>query len=495
MNPLRSALTVVFSIAITALATAAHGQERPNLLVIMADDLGYGDLGFTGAPDIKTPRLDALANNGVVFTNGYVTHPYCGPSRLGFITGRYQARFGIDVNFPTAPFDRHIGLPQTETTFATRLQKVGYRTGLIGKWHLGIAAHTHPNRRGFDYFFGFLGGGHDFFPEDVTEMHTLLKPDGTPNVYAGNGYQKALHRNDQVAGFDEYLTTALSRDAAAFVTDGDKPFCLFLSYNAPHTPLQAPQELIDKYQHIENPKRRVYAAMIDSMDSGIGIVVDALEASGKLDNTLIFFLSDNGGVTDAFPWSPNANWARNAPFRSGKVALLEGGVHVPFIAHWPNGLPSGATFDAPVISLDIAATFVAAGGGDTGGKAMDGVNLLPFVNGKTAGVPHEALYWRKYNGDQWAIRTPTAKYLKPTLTPKPELYLLESDPYETTDVADGNPELRAELARMWNAWNAENEAAVYPEAHVYQQMRLDMYDDLNKRLREEAEAKHPVVIE
>ncbi|MEM9420770.1 MAG: sulfatase-like hydrolase/transferase, partial [Planctomycetota bacterium] len=464
-------------------------------LVIMADDLGYGDLGFTGAPDINTPRLDALAANGVEFTNGYVTHPYCGPSRCGFITGRYQARFGVDVNFPNSPFDRHIGLPTTETTFATRLQKAGYHTGLIGKWHLGTAAHFHPNRRGFDYFYGFLHGGHDYFPEDVTEVYELLKPDGTTNHLAGNDYKKAIHRNDQVASFDQYLTTALSRDAAKFVKDSEKPFCLFLSYNAPHSPLQAPKELIEKYNHIEHPKRRVYAAMIDSMDSGIGMVVDALQQAGKLDNTLIFFLSDNGGVTPMFPWSPNADWPRNDPYRGGKVALLEGGIHVPFIAHWPKGLPAGQTYDAPVISLDIAATFVALGEGDTSGKPMDGVNLVPFVTGEAEGVPHEALFWRKYNGQQWAIRTPTAKYLMPTLGPRPELYLIDSDPYETIDVRENQPELRAELADMWNAWNAENQPAVYPEAHEYQKIRIQMFEDLNQRLRKEAEAKHPKAID
>lgn len=309
-------------------------QNQPNILVILADDLGYKDVGFTGAKDIYTPNLDKLADNGVVCTNAYVTHPYCGPSRAGLITGRYQARFGLEINLTNSPYDMYNGLPKTEKTFATRLKKSGYKTGIIGKWHLGGSYPFQPNRRGFDYFYGFLSGGHNYFPKDTDKFRPLLTKKGTPS-YAGNeGTKQPLTRNDDWAEFNEYLTTALSKDAAKFVKQGDEPFCLYLAYNAPHGPIEAPQEVIDKYKHIKNEKRRTYAAMIDVMDAGIGLVIDALKESGKYENTLIFFLSDNGGRK----LKGDKNYTDNGIFRAGKGSIYEGGSHVPFMVHWLMGI-------------------------------------------------------------------------------------------------------------------------------------------------------------
>jgi arylsulfatase A-like enzyme len=191
--------------------------SQPNVLVILADDLGYGDLGFTGSKDITTPVLDSLASGGIICKNGYVTHPYCGPSRAGLITGRYQARFGVEINVTNSPFDLYSGLPLTEQTFAKRLQKSGYDTGVIGKWHLGAAPPFHPNNRGFDYFYGFLSGGHRYFPDSVTTTFPLLLPNGEPHYSANEGCFWPLRRNEREAEFNEYLTTALSRDAAKFV--------------------------------------------------------------------------------------------------------------------------------------------------------------------------------------------------------------------------------------------------------------------------------------
>lgn len=339
-QPLRILIALI--VLIPSLAIAA--TEPPNVLVILADDLGYGDLGFTGSTEIYTPTIDQLAAGGVVFNNAYVTHSYCGPSRAGLLTGRYQARFGMENNLAYSPFDPHAGIPESEITFAKRLQQAGYTTGIIGKWHMGAAPNHHPNNRGFDYFFGFLSGGHSYFPEDETIRAPLFTANGQPDYMVNEGGYLPLVRNEKGAEHTEYLTTQMSRDAARFVRETDEPFMLYLSYNAPHAPLQAPQEIIDKYQHIKDPKRRVYAAMIDAMDSGIGMVVDALKASGKYQNTLIFFLSDNGGV---YPesWMPDANWASNKPFRRGKVSLLEGGIHVPFVMHWAGTLPAGKQFD------------------------------------------------------------------------------------------------------------------------------------------------------
>lgn len=358
--------------------------DRPNILVILADDLGYNDVGFTGCKDIQTPNLDELAKNGVVATNAYVTHPYCGPSRAGLLTGRYQARFGMEINPTYSPFDLHMGLPLEEATFASRLQEMGYNTGIVGKWHMGAASPYHPNNRGFDYFYGFLGGGHYYFPSDVNTLVPLVRENGDLHYSANEGDLLPLVRNNNAAEFDEYLTTALSKDAAKFVTDSEDPFMLYLAYNAPHMPLQAPKETIAKYDHIEIPERRVYAAMVDEMDRGIGMVIDALKETGKFDNTIIFFLSDNGGVVKS-KYVKNV-FSSNFPYRDGKGSMYEGGSHVPFFIHWPAGLERQGAFDGLVSALDIAATALALGGVDVTDAELDGVNLMPFLNGEKKGI-------------------------------------------------------------------------------------------------------------
>lgn len=488
-------ITLCFNQAINA-----QRDDRPNLIVILADDLGYADLGFTGSKEIETPNLDKLAGNGVVFENGYVTHPYCGPSRAGLITGRYQARFGLEINLTNSHFDAHSGLPVSETTFADRLQDVGYQTGVIGKWHLGSSYPFHPNNRGFDYFYGFLSGGHSYWPKNVTTTFPLYLKNGKPHYSANEGGYWPLMRNNNTAEFDEYLTTKLSRDAASFVESTNDPFCLYLAYNAPHAPMEAPKELIDKYAHIENKQRRVYAAMVDAMDQGIGMLVSALEKSGKLDNTFIFFLSDNGGIVDktrkaSEPRRARNDWGDNTPFRGGKGSMLEGGNHVPFIAHWPKGLKPGS-YSLPVSALDIAATFTALGKGDSSG--LEGVNLVPFVKGENKGVPHEALYWRMDSGKKWAVRTPEAKYFLPrdeTGLSSPVLVDMVNDPYESENIIKQNPELRKKLAALWNEWNAKNEPNKYLQAGNYQKARLNFYKELREQLDEKAKKEKPLVIE
>jgi arylsulfatase A-like enzyme len=477
------------------LSVAGHSADRPNFLIILADDLGYHDTGFTGSTEIRTPVLDRLAHNGIIFDNGYVTHPYCGPSRAGLVTGRYQARFGMEINISYSPYDMHSGLPLTEKTFAERLKPAGYRTGVIGKWHLGASYPFHPNNRGFDHFYGFLSGGHSYFPSNTTTIKPLLNDKGHPHYSANEGGYLPLMRNNQVGEFNEYLTTALSRDAAAFVMESEEPFCLYLAYNAPHGPLEAPKEALDRYKHMTDWRRRAYAAMIDEMDRGIGMIVEALEKSGKLENTLIFFLSDNGGVT-AKPGYESENWADNTPFRKGKGSMLEGGSHVPFILHWPNGIKKPGHFKGLVSALDLAATAVALGGGDTSGPPLEGVNLAPYVSGEKSGSPHQALYWRITNGDAWAVRTETAKYLKDNWNVTgTQLYDMVNDPYESTNIVDEAAETRRELAKLWNDWNADNQPNYLLQAGDYQKKRLEMYDNLNKQLQKKAAKRVPITIE
>ncbi len=478
-------------------------QDKPNFLIIVADDLGYNDVGFTGSKEIETPNLDKLAKNGVIFNNGYVTHPYCGPSRAGLITGRYQARFGLEINLTNSHFDVHNGLPTSEKTFADRLKTAGYSTGIIGKWHLGASHVFHPNNRGFDYFYGFLSGGHTYWPEKVTTTHPLYQESGRLHYTANEGGYWPLLRNNNAAEFNEYLTTALSRDAAKFVKDSKDPFCLYLAYNAPHAPLEAPKHLIDKYAHIENKQRRIYAAMIDAMDEGIGIVIKALEESGKLDNTLIFFISDNGGIVDksrkaSEPRRANKDWGDNTPYRGGKGSMFEGGNNVPFIAHWPKQIKGGKTYDYPVSALDIAATFVAQGKGDTSGHALEGKDLLPYINGTNKNAPHEALFWRMDSGNKWAVRTPDAKYFLPrneTGLEGPFLVNMVKDPYESKNIIDENPELRKKLVKLWNEWNAKNEPNKYLQANDYQKVRLNFYKELREKLDEQAKKEKPLVID
>lgn len=247
--------------------------SKPNVIIILADDLGYADVGFNGSTEIPTPNIDRIAKEGVVFTNGYVTYSVCGPSRAGLITGRYQNRFGYATNPIIAPDDPNMGLPLSERTLATELKTAGYTNGVIGKWHLGTHESLKPDKRGFDHFFGFLSGGHRYFPEEyIFKDLSEVKKDW-------DWYQTKLLLNNEPVEETDYLTDALSREAVKFIdANRDHPFFLYLAYNAPHGPLQATAEYLSRFSHIENEKRRTYAAMVSAMDDGIGKVLDKLKA-------------------------------------------------------------------------------------------------------------------------------------------------------------------------------------------------------------------------
>lgn len=466
---MKTLIITAFLVFTTGIATNAGNSDsdKPNIIVFMADDMGYADAGFTGAKDIQTPNLDELAAAGVIFQQGYVNHAFCGPSRAALLSGRYPYRFGFETNPAYDPANPHMGISPDEKLFPERLQEAGYVTGVVGKWHLGAAAPFHPNNRGFDYFYGFLGGGHDYFRIDLTKK-------------VWEAYLQGLVRNDKPAGFEGYLTTALSRDAAKFVEDNkDNPFFLFVSYNAPHMPLQAPEEDIARYAHIDDKKRRVYAAMVDVMDSGIGEVVDALKSNGIFKNTLIFFLSDNGGPQSSASNPTKGNGSSNIPFRGGKGNFYDGGVHVPFIACWPSKIPSGSTYEYPVNSLDIARTAVEVGGADaTAGPSMEGVDLIPFILGHKKGAPHEAIFWRGGNGIVWSVLTADGtKHVKDKDSKKPELFYLPDDISETTDILSQQPERAAELHKLWTEWNQDNIPGNMVGYLNYHKMRDAFYED------------------
>lgn len=429
-------IAVVVLHSVTADSVLAQAR-RPNILVIVGDDMGYADVGFHGCKEIPTPHLDALAKSGVRFTNGYVTGPYCSPTRAGLLTGRYQQRFGHEFNPGGGP---DAGLPLTETTFADHFKTAGYATGLVGKWHLGGADKFHPQRRGFDEFFGFLGGAHSYFPEK-RGARTIL-------------------RGIEPAEESEYLTDAFGREAVAFIERHKAiPFFLYLAFNAVHTPMHATDARLKRFASIADEQRRTYAAMMAAMDENIGRVLDKLRAEKLEENTLIAFISDNGGPTMK---GVTINGSINTPLRGSKRTTLEGGIRVPFVLSWKGTLPAGKVFDSPVIQLDLLPTALAAARIETKlTTKLDGVNLLPILSGKSAEKPHETLLWRF--GRQMAIRHGDWKLVrydtaadgaKPGVTGF-RLYNLADDIGESEDLATKMPDKVKELEALWNKWTSE----------------------------------------
>ncbi|MEQ8550046.1 MAG: sulfatase-like hydrolase/transferase [Cyclobacteriaceae bacterium] len=404
------------------IASCSSQQIKPNIIVILADDLGYADVGFNGSKEIPTPNIDRIAEEGVVFTDGYVTYSVCGPSRAGLITGRYQNRFGYATNPIIAPDDPNMGLPLTERTLATELKTAGYTNSIIGKWHLGTHESLWPDKRGFDHFFGFLSGGHRYFPEEyILNDLSEVKKDW-------DWYQTKLLKNNQPVEETQYLTDALSREAVAFIDKNqENPFFLYLAYNAPHGPLQATEAYLSRFDHIKNTKRRTYAAMVSAMDDGIGTVLDKLKELNIDENTLVVFLSDNGG-----PERHNAS--DNGLLREGKGSMFEGGIRVPFAMKWPDRIAAGTTFSKPVMSFDIFAT-VCANIGLVPQNKIDGVDLIPFLDGTKSDQPHNALFWVDMGDNHFGTRMSGLKIVKEKNT-EFALFDIENDISELLTVDD-----------------------------------------------------------
>lgn len=430
-------------------APLAAAPRRPNVIVILADDLGYADTGFQGATDIPTPHLDRLAQGGVRFTNGYVSHPFCSPTRAGLMTGRYQQRFGHENNPVFNRADETAGLPLSEITLPQIVRQAGYATGIIGKWHLGAAPQFHPMKRGFQEMFGFLGGGHDYFKAEGHDAREYLIPierDGRPVEQPG------------------YLTSAFSNEAAAFLRRHRKdPFFLYLAYNAPHTPLQTTEKYMARVRHIADETRRQYAAMVCSVDDGVGQVMDTLRELRLERDTLVVFLSDNGGPV-------TVTHSSNAPLNAAKGSVLEGGIRVPFVMHWTGRLTAGAVYRHPVISLDILPTAAALAGAPLPDRKIDGVDLIPYVTGKKAGPPHDRLFWRWGGGPRWAVREGRHKLVQAG-DGAPQLFDLEADAGETRDLAAAMPALRDRLEAAYRQWNSELIAPVFPGPAQRQQRK------------------------
>ncbi|HEY5311496.1 MAG TPA: sulfatase-like hydrolase/transferase [Pirellulales bacterium] len=409
----------------------AYGTERsqPNVLFIYADDLGYGELGCYGGTRVPTPNIDSIAAGGVRFTQGYVSAPLCSPSRAGLMTGHYQTRFGHENN----AMGKGGGLPLTEQTLANRLKSLGYATCAVGKWHLGNASDRLPMVRGFDEYYGVTGNPGSYF---------------TPKGFIDSRISPEVQRIDDK---DFYTTDAFAARAADWIARHQgSPWFLYLPFNAIHGPHDASEKYLQRFEKVEDRKSRNLLAILSAMDEAVGQVLDQLRKTGQENNTLVFFVSDNG--------APHHDASGgNGVLRGQKYTCWEGGIRLPFLVQWKGTLPAGKLYEQPAVQLDVMPTCVAAAGGtiDPAWK-LDGVDLLPYLTGEKQGRPHETLYWR-IDG-RWAIRHGDWKLVLGQPERKgasPELFDLAADIGEKNDLSAKNPEKVAELKALWDAWNAE----------------------------------------
>lgn len=410
-------------IAMSQPQAVAAEPKKPNVLLIVADDLGWGELGCQGNSEIPTPHIDSIAKNGIRFTSGYVSGPYCSPTRAGLMSGRYQQRFGHEFNpGPQAP--ENFGIKQT--TIANRLKEAGYVTGMFGKWHLGDG-DSHPLKRGFDEYFGFLGGAHSYF--EVGQRRAAI-----------------LHGQEPAEKI-EYTTLDFGRAASKFIDKNrDQPWFVYLPFNAVHTPMEAPEKYLARFEKIADKKRRTFAGMLSAMDDAIGEVLAKLNELKLEENTLVIFFSDNGGPTAA-------NTASNGPLNGFKATVWEGGVRVPFLMQWKGKLPTGKVDDRPVIQLDVPPTVLAAAGVDVKSEwQLDGVNLLPYLTGEKPQAPHDALFWRF--GRQRAVRMGDWKLTDTGDGAK--LFHLAKDIGEKTDLASQEADKLKRLEAAYTDWNKGN---------------------------------------
>lgn len=433
----------------TSLSLAAQ-PRKPNLVVILADDMGYGDISCYGSPDVPTPNIDALAKAGTRFTDAYVSCAVCSPSRVALLTGRYQHRLGHEFN--SGPLEReaevNFGMPKAAKIIPQFLKPAGYRSMAVGKWHLGARPGYHPLERGFDEFFGFLTGGNSFL--------TKRTPNARAIAADGDGGRIPDHRADPIrrghepVEEDRYLTDAFADEAVKFIDrNKSNPFFLYLAPNAIHTPLHAIDRYLDRFQTIANPKHRLLAAMTAALDAMVGAVTAKLRDLGLEKNTLLVFLSDNGCpvVTGA---------GTNAPLNGEKATYFEGGIRIPFIFHWPGRVPAGKVYRKPVVSRDILPTFLAAAN-ISATMAFDGVNLLPYMSNDE--TPHEALFWRA--GKARAVRKGKWKLLE-FGDGYSQLYDLAADIGEKVDRSAEHPAIVKELRGLFAKWSGEMAPAAWP---------------------------------
>lgn len=464
---------MILAVALTA--GTSHASDQPNIIVLLADDLGYGELGCQGNPEIPTPHIDSIASGGIRFTQAYVTAPNCSPSRAGLLTGKIPTRFGYEFNpIGARNEDPGTGIPRREITIAELLHDQGYTTGLIGKWHLGGAADYHPFRHGFDEFFGFAHEGHYFKPPPYHGVTTMLRrktlPGGGKGRWIGENLIYSTHMGNDEPDYDannpmvragqpvvedEYLTDAFTREAVSFIDrHQDKPFFLYVAYNAVHSPLQGKLEDMERFKKIDDVHRRIFASMLFAMDESVGKIL-AKVRDAKLDKkTLVIFLSDNGGPTRELTSS-------NLPLRGEKGSMYEGGLRVPFMMRWPGEIKPGQTFDRPISSMDIFATSAAVAGAETP-QDIDGRDLMPYARGGKTGSPHEEFFWRQ--GAKAALRAGDWKLVKQRRgrsNSQWELYNLADDPSEKRDLAQQQPSKLNEMMARWIRLDGQMKPAIF----------------------------------
>lgn len=442
-------LTILLSFFCLAFANAKDKAptQKPNVLLILTDDMGYGDLSIQGSKQVATPNIDRIAEEGAIFTQAYATGAVCAPSRCGLLSGMYQNRFGAEHNwndFGDIYNSEYIGIDSSLTILSDYIDANNYATAMIGKWHVGETKAMLPNARGFDFSF-MIGGHHSYFPKP---NNNKIKRDG-----------------QKVTTIDvPYLTDWFTKEAMDWMTKDhqDEPWFVYLAYNTPHTPMHAKEEDLKKYEHITDKKRQTYLAMQDCLNQNIGQIYAMLEATGQLENTLIIFTNDNGGACPS-------NAAINAPLRGEKSTYLEGGIRVPMFISWPGKIKAGMHYDKPVTLMDLTPTILAAIESTKTPEdyevktayptcKLDGVNLFPYINGKKGKEerPHETIYWRTTLRGR-AIRDGDWKLIE-TMHDLPMLYNLAEDMQESNNLLLENPEKARELKVKMAAWEASLEA-------------------------------------
>ena len=444
--------------------SVSAASQQPNIVFLFSDDAGYADFGFQGSKTMQTPNLDQLANEGVRFTQGYVTDSTCGPSRAGIMTGRYQQKFGYEeINVPgymsknSAIDGAEMGIPLSEVTMGDYMKSLGYRTAFFGKWHLGGTDELHPTKRGFDEFYGFRGGDRSYWAYEVND----------PERKSAMFFDKKLEQGmGQFAEHKGYLTDVLAEKANEFIEKApDKPFFIFLSFNAVHTPMEATPEDLAQFPQLSG-KRKEVAAMTLALDRASGAVMHKLKALGLEENTIVVFSNDNGGPTDK-------NASSNYPLAGTKSNFLEGGIRVPYLIKWPAKLSPGTTYDKAVSTLDLLPTFFHAGGGKKTLSALDGVDLIPYLTGKNNNDPHASMYWKKET--RAAIRQGDWKLLRYPDRPA-ELYNLANDIGEQHDLAAEQPERVRKMFKDFFAWEMTLERPLWLLKRQYEVYDLDRMD-------------------
>ncbi len=438
-------MLLAFAVAATAATGAAASAAAPNLVLILADDLGYADIACYGGQDVPTPRIDRLAREGVRLTDGYVMCPACAPSRLSLMAGAYPQRFGMTWNDDRSAHQ----LPDTQRLLPELLRAAGYATGLIGKWNI-----VRPAERVFDEVHDFIEWESDYFPQE--DGHYI---GSNATKSPGFASSKTQYWGPQRAG-DEYLTDRIGRHAAEFITrHAAQPFFLYVGFNAVHSPWQGRRADQARFAHLPHEVLRYYASMVAALDDNVGRILDTLRAQQLEENTLVIFLSDNGpakGGPHIEGWKPD--WPKQlivgsaAPLRGAKTDLYEGGIREPFIVRWPARLAAGATYRPSVTAMDLLPTLCAAAGAAVPATTVvDGVDLMPFLRGDRTGVPHETIFWKIKSSA--ALRRGDWKLMMLAPEFRPQLYDLATDIGESRDLAAEKPDLTRELHVAWQAWN------------------------------------------